>query len=202
MNVRVAVIDYEAGNLRSIARALASVGAVPVFVAAPVDDAFDAVVLPGVGAFGAAMRRLRAAGLVDWITRRVASGTPLVGVCLGMQLLYERSEENGDVPGLALLEGSVRRLPQGLKVPHMGWNQLIIRRPSPVVDGVQGGTHVYFVHSYVAEPAQPADVVAITSYGGEFPAIVQRDGITGLQFHPEKSGAAGARFLARCLSRA
>jgi glutamine amidotransferase len=117
-----------------------------------------------------------------------------------MQLLYGDSEEGGDVHGLALLPGRVYRLPSGLKVPHMGWNQLMIRRPSPLLDGVEEGTHVYFVHSYVVDAADPATVVAATSYGIEFPAIVQHARITGLQFHPEKSGPVGLRLLRNAIA--
>ncbi len=195
-DVTVAVIDYEAGNLRSISRALDAAGARPVLIRAPVDrERFDALVLPGVGAFGAAMQRLSAAGLPGWIRTLAASGTPLIGVCLGMQLLYERSEEGGDVPGLALLRGAVRRLPSGVKIPHMGWNQLLLRRPSPIVEGMAEGAWAYFVHSYVVEGADAGDVIATTSYGVDFPSIVQHGRIIGLQFHPEKSGAMGHQLL-------
>lgn len=192
----VGVIDYEAGNLRSIARALQLAGAEPVPISRPADGPrLDLLVLPGVGAFGAAMRRLVAAGLAEWIRAQVASGVPLAGVCLGMQLLYARSEESGDVAGLGLLRGRVRRLAPGLKVPHMGWNQLRFRQHSPLLEGLATGTHVYFVHSYVVAPDAADEVVAVTSYGGEFPAIVQRGRVSGLQFHPEKSGNAGQRLL-------
>lgn len=202
-DVTVAVIDYGAGNLRSISRALVAAGARPVLIGAPVDrERFDALVLPGVGAFGAAMRRLDAAGLPAWIRSLAASGTPLIGVCLGMQLLYERSEEGGDVPGLALLRGAVRRFPPGLKIPHMGWNQLLLRRSSPILEGMAGGAWVYFVHSYVVEGADADDVVAAASYGVEFPAIVQHGRIIGLQFHPEKSGVTGHRLLRNILTAA
>lgn len=201
--MRVGVIDYGAGNLRSISRALGAAGADPVLIRRPPDHSeYDALVLPGVGAFAAAMRRLTDAGLTEWVRAEAGSGTPLVGVCLGMQLLYERSEEGGDVRGLGLLLGRVRRLPGGVKVPHMGWDQIFIRRPSPLVEGVATGTHVYFVHSYVVDPTDLTDVVAVTSYGVEFSAIVQRGGLIGLQFHPEKSGAAGERLLRNALSAA
>lgn len=193
--IRAAVIDYEAGNLRSIARALIVAGADPILISTPVDDAFDLIVLPGVGAFGAAVRRLTESGVAGWIHAQVASGTLLVGVCLGMQLLYEDSEESRDVPGLRLLHGHVRRLPRELKVPHTGWNQLLIRSAVPLVEGVPMGAYAYFVHSYVVEPANANDILAVTSYGVEFPSIVQRGRILGLQFHPEKSGDVGLRLL-------
>jgi len=195
-DVPVGVIDYGAGNLRSLSRALGAAGARPVLIRTPVDrKVVDALVLPGVGAFGAAMQRLDAAGLPGWIGDLVASGMPLIGVCLGMQLLYERSDESGGVRGLALLRGAVRRLPSGLKIPHMGWNQLRLRRPSPIVEGVAEGAWAYFVHSYVVEGAETDDVVATTSYGPDFPAIVEHGLITGLQFHPEKSGVTGHLLL-------
>lgn len=198
----LALIDYEAGNLRSIGRALASAGARPVLVRVPGDvQACDAVVLPGVGAFGSAMQRLTVAGFVPWIRAQVASGTPVIGVCLGMQLLFERSEEGGHVQGLGLLPGDVRRLPTGLKVPHMGWNQLALRRTSWITDAVPEGSFVYFVHSYIIHPREEGDVVATTSYGVEFPAIVHRDRVVGLQFHPEKSGETGQRLLRNIVNR-
>ncbi|MDQ7842194.1 MAG: imidazole glycerol phosphate synthase subunit HisH [Armatimonadota bacterium] len=198
--MRVGVIDYEAGNLQSISRALRAAGAEAVLIdRPPAKGEYTALVLPGVGAYAAAMRWLVATGLAEWIRTQVELGTPLVGVCLGMQLLYEGSEEGGEVRGFGLLPGSVRRLPGNVKVPHMGWNQLFIRRASPLVDGVAAGTHVYFVHSYAAIPGDAADVVAVTSYGMEVPAIVQRGRLIGLQFHPEKSGAAGERLLRNVL---
>ena len=190
-----AVVDYGAGNLRSICRALEVVGAQPAVIREPADARFDVLILPGVGAFGAAMRRLEEAGFPRWIRARVRGGTPLVGVCLGMQLLYERSEESPGVEGLGLLGGVVARLPEGRKIPHMGWNTLRIVRPSPLVDGVGGTMYAYFVHSYVVQPDDEAGTVAVTDYGVEFPAIVARGGVVGLQFHPEKSGALGLRLL-------
>lgn len=197
---RVALIDYGAGNLRSIGRALETAGARPVIVRAPAGEPVDAIVLPGVGAFGAAMARLEGADLPAWIRRRVEAGTSLIGVCLGMQLLYERSEESPGVEGLALLRGVVRRLPPLGKVPHMGWNRLRLVRPSPIAAGLDPSAHVYFVHSYVVEPADERTVVATTWYGVEFPAIVAGGAVAGLQFHPEKSGAAGLAVLRGVLS--
>jgi len=199
--MRTLVIDYGAGNLLSLSRALRAAGTDPRLISRPSDDG-DVLVLPGVGAYGAAMHRLNETGLAEWIRARATAGVPLVGVCLGMQLLYQRSEEGGNVRGLGLLPGSVRRLPGSVKVPHMGWNQLFIRRPSPLVDGTATGTYVYFVHSYAAIPDDTDDVVAVTSYGVEFPAIVQRGNLIGLQFHPEKSGAAGERLLRNVLHAA
>lgn len=198
--LRVALIDYGAGNLRSIGRALETAGAQPSTVRIPSEEPFDAIVLPGVGAFGAAMARLEAAELPAWIRRRAETGTPLIGICLGMQLLYDRSEESPGVEGLALLGGTVKRLPPLGKVPHMGWNRLHLVRPSPAAAGLDPAAHVYFVHSYVVEPADDRTVVATSSYGVEFPAIVAGAAVAGLQFHPEKSGAAGLAILRGVLS--
>ncbi|MBI3974921.1 MAG: imidazole glycerol phosphate synthase subunit HisH, partial [Armatimonadetes bacterium] len=142
-----------------------------------------------------AMARLAAVGFPERLRVQVARGTPLVGVCLGMQLLFERSEESADVAGLGILPGDVRRLPAGLKVPHMGWNRLIVQERRSLLDGIPDGAFVYFVHSYVAQPDQPVEVVASTSYGVEFPAIVQCGRVIGMQFHPEKSGEIGQRLL-------
>jgi glutamine amidotransferase len=194
--VRVALIDYGAGNLRSIGRALALAGAeVGVVTQAPAGQRVDGIVLPGVGAFGAAMVRLEAAGFPEWIRAQVAEGIPLLGVCLGMQLLFARSEESPTVRGLGLLPGEVNRLPGGLKVPHMGWNQLALRRPSLLLNGIADGSNVYFVHSYVARPDDAGDVIATTTYGEEFPSVIQRGRLAGVQFHPEKSAETGQRLL-------
>jgi len=194
--VRVALIDYGAGNLRSIGRALTLAGAeVGVVTQAPTGERVDGIVLPGVGAFGAAMARLQAAGFPDWIRAQVSDGIPLLGVCLGMQLLFARSEESPAALGLGLIPGEVRRLPSGLKVPHMGWNQLAIRQPSPLLDGVADGSNVYFVHSYVVRPDDAGDVIATTTYGEEFPSVIQRGRLAGVQFHPEKSAETGQRLL-------
>ena len=194
--VQVALIDYGAGNLRSIGRALTLAGAeVGVVIQAPTGERVDGIVLPGVGAFGAAMARLQAAGFPDWIRAQVSDGIPLLGVCLGMQLLFARSEESPAAMGLGLVPGEVRRLPSGLKVPHMGWNQLAIRQPSPLLDGVADGSNVYFVHSYVVRPDDAGDVIATTTYGEEFPSVIQRGRLAGVQFHPEKSAETGQRLL-------
>lgn len=196
MAPRLAVIDYGAGNLRSLSRALEQAGARVALIRSPeMSWGDDGIVLPGVGAFGPAMARLTAAGFPSWIRARVAAGTPLVGVCLGMQLLFERSEEASGVSGLALIPGEVRRLPSGLKVPHMGWNKVIMRRTDPVIGSLREGAFVYFVHSFVADPADPATVIATAAYGREFPAIIRQDNVLGLQFHPEKSAAAGLGLL-------
>ncbi len=192
----LALVDYEAGNLRSIRKALEGAGADVALLKTPEDvPAHDGIVLPGVGAFGAAMTRLGQVGFPQWIRDQVSAGIPLLGICLGIQLLFERSDEGGAIKGLGLLQGDVRRLPSGLKVPHMGWNQLAIVKPSPLLVGIPDGTFVYFVHSYIAHPRSYDDVIATTSYGEVWPAMVERGGVIGLQFHPEKSGAVGQQIL-------
>jgi len=192
----LAIIDYGAGNLRSLSRALQLVGARGTLIRSPQEAGdCDGIVLPGVGAFGPAMARLAAAGFPSWIRARVASGIPLVGVCLGMQLLFESSEEADGTPGLALAAGEVRRLPPGVKIPHMGWNQLMIHQPDGIMTDVSNDALVYFVHSYVVDPRDSVEVIATATYGREFPAIIRRDNVLGLQFHPEKSGGTGLRLL-------
>jgi glutamine amidotransferase len=194
--MRVAVVDYGAGNLRSVSRALAVAGVTAEVVAAPAGLAgADAIVVPGVGAFAPAMRRLDALGLAQPLRAAAAARVPLIGICLGMQLLFERSEEGTAAPGLSLLAGTVRRLPAGVKIPHMGWNALDVRGPDPIFAGLPAEPYVYFVHSYVVDPADDGIVLATTTHGVRFPSLVRADNIWGLQFHPEKSGAVGARML-------
>lgn len=193
---RLVLVDYEAGNLRSITKALEGAGAEVTRVQQPeLAPDHDGIVLPGVGAFGAAMERLSQVGFPQWIRERVAAGVPLLGICLGIQLLFERSEEGGQIPGLGLLPGDVRRLPKALTVPHMGWNQLEIAKSVPLLGGVPHGAFVYFVHSYIVFPKNTSDVVATTTYGDPWPSIVSRNRLMGLQFHPEKSGPVGQQIL-------
>jgi len=198
VSARIAVVDYGVSNLRSVERALTAVGARAVVTADPSAlDGCDGVVLPGVGAFGAAVDALDAAGLRPAVTGAVAAGRPLLGVCLGFQLLFEWSDESGGRPGLGLYAGRVTRIdPCRGKVPHMGWNRLRLRTPSPLLDGVADGTWAYFVHSYAA-PAEGDGVVADCEYGGlALAAACERAGVYGTQFHPEKSGAEGLRLYA------
>jgi glutamine amidotransferase len=200
--MRIALIDYGAGNLRSASRALAQAGGDPVIVTGPSGlEGAEVIVLPGVGAFAPAMRRLDAAGLAGPIKVAVSSGVPLVGICLGMQLLFDGSEEGGPTPGLSLLPGMVRRLPASVKVPHMGWNTLEAPAGDPLFQGIPPRPHAYFVHSYVVAPADAGCVVAETEYGIRFASVVRRDRMWGLQFHPEKSGAVGARLLRNLLEQ-
>ncbi len=198
----ILIVDYGVGNLRSVQKALEHVGAPATISAdaatmeATARDPSSAIVLPGVGAFGDGMRELQRRGLVDPLLRLARSGKPLLGICLGMQLLFERSEEMGEHKGLGLLPGQVLRFPPGpLKVPHVGWNQLHPRQ-HPLLAGIADGAHTYFVHSYYAAPAEPGDVLATTDYGLEFAAVVGRDQVWGAQFHPEKSQEVGLQLLA------
>lgn len=200
--MRVALVDYGAGNLRSAARALAEAGGDPVVITAPEGlRNTGAIMVPGVGAFAPAMTSLASAGLVEPIKAAARSGVPLIGICLGMQLLYERSEEGEPMPGLGLLAGTVRRLPPGVKVPHMGWNALEAHTEDPVLHGLPRQPYVYFVHSYVVAPRDFSTIVAETTYGARFPAIVRQGRIWGLQFHPEKSSRTGARLLRNLLAQ-
>jgi glutamine amidotransferase len=194
MSVSIAVIDYGAGNLRSIRRALEAAGAhVTVSSDSQLVRGADAVVFPGVGAAGAAMDRLHQLGLVDVIGEVVAEGRPFLGICLGMQLLFEHQEE-GDTRGLGLLKGRVRTLSPEVKVPQIGWNRVRWIQEAAGYHPAEEDDF-YFVHSYVIEPDDPADIVAITRYGEVFPSIVRHGGVSGTQFHPEKSGPAGLRLI-------
>jgi glutamine amidotransferase len=194
----IAIVDYGMGNLRSVLKAFERLGrAAEVtrdpdrIVAAP------GVVLPGVGAFGACMENLTALGLVEPVKRAIAAGRPFLGICLGMQLLFDESEEFGPVPGLGVLRGRVVRFPPSpeLKVPHMGWNSLRIARRAPALAGIADGDYVYFVHSYYPVPDDPAVVATTTGYGLEFASSVSRDNVFACQFHPEKSQRVGLRLL-------
>lgn len=190
------MLDYDAGNLRSAARALDRAGADVTVTAdaARAADA-DALVVPGVGHFGQCVRQFRGAGLEGLVTEWVAADRPLLGVCVGMQILYGASDEDPATPGLGVLPGRVRRLPDDVTVPHMGWNTVDVVRPDPLLDGLDG-ERCYFVHSYYADPGDDAHVVATTDYGPGFPCVVRVGATVGTQFHPEKSAGVGARLLA------
>jgi glutamine amidotransferase len=200
---RVAIIDYGMGNLRSVEKGFEKVG-VDVFVTGDprlVDEAAG-VVLPGVGAFADAIEQLKKTGLDRSIKNAVESGRPFLGICLGLQLLFERSYENGDHQGLGIFRGSVERLPAGVKIPHMGWNQVKKVQDLEIMAAVPDGANFYFVHSYVVRPADSAIVATATDYGSEFASGVAADNVLAFQFHPEKSGEIGLsilkRFGARC----
>jgi glutamine amidotransferase len=193
----IAIIDYGAGNLRSVRNTLTHLGADVITVSTPDQlNSADKIVLPGVGAFGAGMNALRAAGFEEPLKEKVAAGVPLIGICLGMQYLFESSDEMGDHKGLDLLPGRVTRFPtDGPKVPHIGWNQLHVRQDNPLLAGVESGAYAYFVHSYYVEAADPGDVLATTDYGIDYASVVARDNLFGIQPHPEKSQAVGLRIL-------
>ena len=193
-SIKLVVIDYESGNLRSVAKALESIGVSPIVTgdASQIASA-DAVVLPGVGSGPAAMDALRQRNLVEPIRECVASGRPFLGVCLGLQLLLDRTEEGG-ADCLGSVAGRVRRLPDGLKVPHMGWNSVRFKREHPVFKGIPQDSHFYFVHSYYAAPDDETLVAGTTDYGVSFCSIYAKDNVVATQFHPEKSGRIGLRI--------
>ena len=192
----IAVVDYGIGNLGSVTKGFRRAGAEVELTGDPaVLRQADALVLPGDGAFGAAMAEIEGRGLTAVLREAVERGTPLLGICIGMQLLFEESQEHGHNRGLGILPGRVRRFDGDLAVPHMGWNTLRARRPHPVLDGIEDGAHVYFVHSYYCD-APDEVVIAASDYGREFPAIVGRGSVLGLQFHPEKSQGVGLRLAA------
>lgn len=190
---RVAVVDHGAGNLVSIAQGLAAVGALPVLVDAPAGlEGADGIVLPGVGSAAAAHERISAAGLAGPLRE---AAVPVLGVCVGLQLLFDGSDED-DAAGLGLIPGRVRRLVGAPRLPHIGWNDLTVRRPDPLLDGIDARATFYFVHSYAPVPDDPAAVVATAEYGQEFAVVVRSGSVAGVQFHPERSAASGLRVLA------
>ena len=205
----IAIVDYGIGNLRSIEKALEAVGARVVRSDRPEDiRAADKVVLPGVGAFGACIDEIRRRGLQPPVLDAIGEGKPFLGVCVGMQLLFESSEELGRHEGLGVLPGPVRHFrtacaqapdretpDDSLKIPHMGWNTVHPQREDPLLRGLPADPYFYFVHSYAAAPATDSDVLAQCLHGVAFPAIVRRNNVYGVQFHPEKSQANGLRIL-------
>lgn len=197
--MKTAIIDYDAGNLANVVRAAtrASLDVVVTRNPAEIRDA-SALVLPGVGAMKDAMDHLNGYGLTGIIQEEVKKGKKLAGICLGMQALYDVSEENGHIPALGLLSGRIVRFPEGkLKVPHMGWNELVIQRPHEVLEGLAPHSYVYFVHSYYKTPGHTEDVIASADYGVTVPAVVGKDNVLGFQFHPEKSGPVGMAIWER-----
>jgi imidazole glycerol-phosphate synthase subunit HisH len=197
--VSVGIVDYGMGNRRSVEKALERVGAPAELTADPERLAVaDGLVVPGVGAFAAAMARLRQTGLDELIVDRARAGTPVLGLCLGLQLLFERSEELGGADGLALLPGEIRRLAPAdaaLKLPHIGWNEVVFTRTSPLTEGLGARAAFYHVHSFAAVPDAEPDVLGRGDYGGPFVSVVARENLFGVQFHPEKSSAAGLALL-------
>ena len=193
----VALLDYGMGNRRSVEKALEHVGAQVLRTGDPeLVAAADGLIVPGVGAFPEAMRRLRTAGLDDVIRERAASGVPVLGICLGMQLLFDSSTEHEGAEGLGLVPGSVTRLEtRGAKLPHIGWNEVVFRRPGVLTEDLGPTCAFYHVHSFVCRPSDEADVVGTGEYGETFASIVERGNVMGAQFHPEKSSRAGLALL-------
>lgn len=199
----IAVIDYGMGNLRSVVKGFEKVGIIATVTTDPAQvAAADGVVLPGVGAFGMAMEHLHSAGLTRVIHEVIAADKPFLGICLGLQLLFEESEEFGPVKGLGVLAGSVRRFfpqgaPAGVKIPHMGWNALEIRPPcSPLLANIPHAEHFYFVHSYYVAPEDEQVIAAETEFAGfTFTSVITRSNLFACQFHPEKSGSMGLQIL-------
>jgi glutamine amidotransferase len=191
----ITIVDYGAGNLRSIARAFEHIGIAACVVDRPEQvERAEAVVLPGVGAAGAAMRFLKERGLDDAVRAALRRRIPFLGICLGMQLLLG-SHEEGDTAGLGLLPGRVRRFREGLLVPQMGWNQVLPLRETPLLEGIAPGAYFYFVHSYYAEPEDAALIAGQTEYGAPYCSIIEAGNLWGVQFHPEKSSVNGLRLL-------
>ncbi len=199
----VAIIDYDAGNIRSVEKAVRYLGKEVTVTSEPEEIlAADRVILPGVGAFGDAMKRLHAMGLVEVIRQAADRGTPFLGICLGLQLLFEKSEESPGVPGLGLLRGEILRLPElpGLKVPHIGWNSLKYPNPGRLFRGIPDDSCVYFVHSYYLKAQDEGIVTATTEYGTLVHASVESGNLFACQFHPEKSSETGLTILENFLS--
>jgi len=199
----IGIIDYGMGNLRSVRNAVAHLEGGDAELVASAEEArrADRLILPGVGAFGAAMRRLEERDLVTAIPELVREGRPLLGICLGMQLLADTSSEHGEHAGLGLISGQVELLPVApLRIPHVGWNSLEVRDSTPLLDGLDPDPSFYFVHSFEFTPSDPAHVTATTEYGRPVVAVVENGAVMGTQFHPEKSQAAGLRVLANFLA--
>jgi len=193
----IAIVDYGRGNLRSVEKGLSHVGADARVVsdAKSLDNA-GAIVLPGVGAFRDCMDNLRTAGLIEPVLRNIRKGKPFLGICLGLQLLFAESEEFGHSEGLSIFKGTVPRFPQSdLKVPHMGWNSISLKKRPPIMEGVEDGSYFYFVHSYYVDPEDKDIVAATTDYGIEFTSMVWKDNVFATQFHPEKSQSVGLKVL-------
>ncbi|MEE9201635.1 MAG: imidazole glycerol phosphate synthase subunit HisH [Dehalococcoidia bacterium] len=198
----IALVDYGASNLKSVAKAIAYLGYQARVTSSPQEvEQARAVVLPGVGAARATVEGLEQSGLGAAIRRVVAQGRPFLGLCVGLQVLFTTSQEGGGCPCLDILPGEVVRLPAGLKVPHIGWNRVWQRQPHPIYEGIPDGAYFYFVHSYYASPRGPEMVAGETEYGVTFPSVIIRDNLVATQFHPEKSGQVGLRLYHNFLSQ-
>ncbi len=194
----IAIIDYDAGNIKSVEKAIISLGEEVVITRNEKDILeADGVILPGVGSFGDAMEKLHTYGLVDIIRKCVAQGTPFLGICLGLQLLFESSDETPGVEGLHILDGKILSIPEqaGIKIPHIGWNDLSFPNKSRLFEGISENSYVYFVHSYYLKAANEAIVAATTEYGTHIHAAVEKNNVFACQFHPEKSSDVGLKIL-------
>lgn len=194
----IVVVDYGMGNLRSVQKGFEKVGALAVISRDPKEiEKADRLVLPGVGAFPKCMENLTQFNLVDPVKEFVQSGRPFLGICLGLQLLFDESEEFGTHEGLKIIRGGVKEFDRnmGLKIPHMGWNQVLFRKEVPIFNGIENGSYFYFVHSFYVDPHNSEDVVGETEYGITFTCAVARDNIFAVQFHPEKSQEIGLKIL-------
>lgn len=192
----IAIVDYGMGNLRSVQKAFQHVGAQAAIVKNAKDVAGAShIVLPGVGAFGDAMRNLKQADLIAPIVKAVSGGRPFLGICLGLQLMFSESEEMGQHGGLDVLPGQVRKFPEGERIPQIGWNQVHIQKEVPLFDGVPDDSFFYFVHSFYVDPIQKTDVVGVTDYGIDYVSVAGGGCAFGVQFHPEKSQDAGLKIL-------
>lgn len=191
----ITIIDYGMGNLFNVKRGFQYAGIEAKITDSPEEiKRAEKLVLPGVGAFPDAMESLRKTGLDRYLKEAVKKEIPLLGICLGMQLLFQESEEGGKEEGLGLFQGQIKRIPSVVKVPHMGWNSIHIKKESPLLRGISEGTFVYFVHSYYAALTQQSDLAASAEYGLEIPAVVEKDLLFGIQFHPEKSSEEGLKI--------
>ena len=201
MTDSVTLVDYGVGNIASVTRAFRRLGAEVLLTADPAHVASAGrIVLPGVGAFGPARKRLEETGLDSALLEAVRNGSRLLGLCLGFQLLFDESEEHGKTRGLGVVRGRIVPFGGGVRIPHVGWNALDVAREDGLLSGVPSGTYVYFVHSYRPEGVDPEDVAATCEYGGSFPAAIQCGNVWGCQFHPEKSSDAGRKLLRNFLA--
>lgn len=192
----IAIIDYGVGNLKSIYNSLKRVGIDSVVTSEEsVINKAGKIILPGVGAFNDAMKCLNESGLVECVKENIKNGKPTLGICLGMQLLYEKSYEDGEFEGLGVLKGEVVKIKEGVKIPHMGWNSLKKGTNHKIAEGIDEGEYVYYVHSYYVEPKDFNEVVFYSHYSVKVPGIVVKDNVIGMQFHPEKSGDTGLKLL-------
>lgn len=192
----IAIIDYDAGNLKSVSKALEKLNFDAVVTSSKkLINSSKAIILPGVGSFGKSVNKLREMDLEECLLSNVKAGKYFLGICLGMQLLFDKSFEDGEWKGLGLLGGDVVKFETDLKIPHMGWNKLLKNRDDEIGANISEGEYVYFVHSYYALPKNPDDVVFWTEYGVNVPAVVRKNNVLGMQFHPEKSSATGMKLL-------